>query len=492
LHEVQEKEQVLSDYLEASTDFVWEVDTRGVYTYASSGVKDLLGYEPEEMIGKRPFDFMDPKEAVKVEDVFTKLVENQSIIKDLLNWNLTKEGTAVCLLTNGVPFFSKEGKFKGYRGTDKDITEEKKQEILIQTQKKEFESIFNYSKDGIAIVDFNFNFLIFNDAYLDITDYTREELSGKNCLELTIEKDRTRSIEAFELVKQRGHLENFEKTCLVKDNKQIKINLSISLLPDQKRFLLVAKDITSLKVIEEQSKLASLGEMIGNIAHQWRQPLSVISAVTASMVTGLRLGMESSKEKNFEQLKIINDQVQYLSKTIDDFRSFIKGDASILNFSIKEAVEGSFSLVEASLKNHFIAIVKDFEEDIHIRGNINELKQALINIITNAKDALKEYVEKEEDKIITVTTKKIDENRLELQIQDSAGGIDENIIDRIFEPYFTTKHKSVGTGIGLAMAYKIITERHNATIRVYNKTFEYQGKTYKGACFSIIFSNNQS
>ena len=115
--------------------------------------------------------------------------------------------------------------------------------------------------------------------------------------------------------------------------------------------------------------------------------------------------------------------------------------------------------------------------------------QSFINIINNARDAIKDNVKSDDDKYIFIQTLR-NKNKLELSIKDSGGGIPENIIHRIFEPYFTTKHQSVGTGIGLSMTYKMITQRLNGTITVENEEYEYNKRSYKGACFKIVFCEN--
>ncbi|MEA3353718.1 MAG: HAMP domain-containing sensor histidine kinase [Campylobacterota bacterium] len=144
------------------------------------------------------------------------------------------------------------------------------------------------------------------------------------------------------------------------------------------------------------------------------------------------------------------------------------------------------NLTEASRGKNFINLITDLKDDLTIKGNLNELEQAFINIVNNSKDILSEK-DKKDDRYIFITSKKIDDNTLEIKILDNGGGLKEDIIDRIFEPYFTTKHKSMGTGLGLSMADKIIRERHNGSIKVHNEEFVYNDKEFKGACFTILF-----
>ncbi|RXJ65614.1 hypothetical protein CRV08_14695 [Halarcobacter ebronensis] len=241
------------------------------------------------------------------------------------------------------------------------------------------------------------------------------------------------------------------------------------------------------KVFYEQSKLISMGEMIGNIAHQWRQPLSVITTIASGINLKLDYGdkIEENDLRNFTHN--VHEQANYLSKTIDDFRNFIKGDQNYKKTKISDVIKNTINLVNASLKSSNITLETKIEDDITIFGNENEIQQALINIIKNAKDSLVLLNERENARVIFIETKKINRNELELTILDNGGGINDDIMDRIFEPYFTTKHASIGTGIGLSMVDKIIRERHKGLVEVKNREFTYKEKNYKGACFIVTF-----
>ena len=131
----------------------------------------------------------------------------------------------------------------------------------------------------------------------------------------------------------------------------------------------------------------------------------------------------------------------------------------------------------------------NLDNDIYIYNFANEFSQALINILHNASDAIDSKLKETDLRIIRITTKQINDEVI-IEIIDNAGGIDKEIINKIFEPYFTTKHQNIGTGIGLSMAYKMITQRHNASIDVYNDKYEYNNKKYNGACFKITFQSN--
>jgi PAS domain S-box-containing protein len=371
-----------------------------------------------------------------------------------------------------------------------DVTDKIKIQKQIEEQKNEFETIFNYSIDGLAIIDLNSNFLEFNGAYINLTGFSREELLKTSCIKLTAPEDLERVEIAFETITEKGFVTDFEKTCIVKDNRSVTVNVSMVLLPDKKRILLSVKDITQHKLMESQSKLASMGEMIGNIAHQWRQPLSLISTIASGIKVKMEFNQFDEKELIPDMENIIK-QTNYLSNTIDDFRNFIQNSNDKGEILVSNIIKKTLSILNPSIVSHNITMILDTDDDIKIDGYENQLIQALINILNNSKDALKENIKESEDRFIFIETKAIND-ALILRIRDNAGGIPEGVINKIFEPYFTTKHKSIGTGIGLSMAYQIITKHHNAHIFVSNDTFEYKHKMYTGACFSITFKNIES
>ncbi len=352
----------------------------------------------------------------------------------------------------------------------------------LKIQKEEFETIFRTSKDGIAIFDLESNFLDFNDAYLKMTGYEREDLLSKSCIELTVPEDKHRSKKVLEDTLSFGYVENYEKSCITKDGGTIMINMSLSLMADKKRIIVSAKNITQNKMLESQAKLASMGEMIGNIAHQWRQPLTVISALASGVSFKQEIGVLKENEI-YENMEKIIEQTQYLSSTIDDFRNFIKSGDVKETIDIASLFDKTLSIVAPSLKNHYIDVIVRGDIDIEIMGYKNELIQALINIINNAKDALVEN-SVVDPKYIFIDASVVD-NQCIITIKDNAGGIQLSILDRIFEPYFTTKHQSKGTGLGLAMTHKIVTEMHLGTIFASNVSYIYENKEYTGALFTI-------
>ena len=231
-------------------------------------------------------------------------------------------------------------------------------------------------------------------------------------------------------------------------------------------------------LLYQQSKMAAMGEMLANIAHQWRQPLSVITTITTSMKLQKELGINDDATE-LKYLDNITKNAEYLSHTIDDFRDFFKTDKNIINVNIKDIIDRTFLLLSSKLKDKNVELIRNVQS-IEINTIENELVQILINIINNAEDALKNNTIK-----IIVIDVYAQEDELIIKIKDNAGGIKEDVLPRIFEPYFTTKHKSQGTGLGLYMVKEIVIRHMSGNIEVHNVSFKHKKLECTGAEFSI-------
>lgn len=239
-------------------------------------------------------------------------------------------------------------------------------------------------------------------------------------------------------------------------------------------------------ILIHQSRLASLGEMMGNIAHQWRQPLNALSLVCGNLQEAIleKRADEAYLKKSFEKT---NRLIQKMSTTIDDFREFFKPDKEKKFFNIKDAVQESLDVLEGVFSYTNIKIIKNIESGILIEGFYNEFAQAILNILNNAKDAISEN--NIENPVIKIDSFE-KEGFAYLLIEDNAGGIEDSIINRIFEPYFTTKHQANGAGIGLYMARMMIVEHIKGSLRAYNKKDD-SGKNI-GAVFEIKIPKKSS
>ncbi len=218
------------------------------------------------------------------------------------------------------------------------------------------------------------------------------------------------------------------------------------------------------QILIQQSKLAAMGEMIGNIAHQWRQPLNALGLVMQNIQFAYQQGDLDEKFMDKAVLKI-NTLTSNMSKTIDDFRNFFKPNKTKSYFKINETIEKTIFLLESTFEHYNIKIQRDLSGDIELFGFSSEFSQSILNILSNAKDALIET--NPENKKIVVKSYKKDEIAI-IEIEDNAGGIDTKIKDKIFEPYFTTKEEGKGTGIGLYMTKTIIENNMQGRLEVEN------------------------
>jgi PAS domain S-box-containing protein len=482
-----EEKNRLSAIIEFIPDLLWLKDPDGVYVICNKKFEGLYGTPQKDIIGKTDYDFVSKDLAD-----FFRDNDNRAMYANHPCTNLEEltfsDGHSEFTETTKTFVRDYHGNLIGVLGIGRDITKLKKQEEALIEQKKELQEIFNTTKDGIAIIDKDSRFVKVNRAYCEITGLSEEELLQTSCIELSADEDKVKSKEALARVLTGETIDGFENTCVIKD-RVITVNMSVALMPNGQYILISMKDISYLKTIERQSKLASMGEMIGNIAHQWRQPLSIISVIASGLKMRQDFGEFSGYDLKADMDEIVN-QANYLSKTIDDFRNFIKDNShSKVKRSLGNIMDKTLSLLNSSFKNHTIAVQLNIVDDLSIECYENELIQAFINIINNAKDAIKEHVE-EDDRVIIITLVK-NKEKAKISILDNGGGIPEDIIPRLYEPYFTTKHQSVGTGLGLPMAYQIIVQRHGGDIKVQNKTFEYNGKLFTGAKFTILLDLNK-
>jgi len=243
------------------------------------------------------------------------------------------------------------------------------------------------------------------------------------------------------------------------------------------------------KQMIQQSRFAALGEMIGNIAHQWRQPLSAISSTASGIELQMEIGVASNEDikKSYSDIK---NYVQFLTQTIEDFRGFFKEDKTKVDFDMRNVLKNALAITNATYKDNNINVKLNIsDEPLTANGMPSELAQAFLNILNNARDAIIE--KKPNFKGIYIYSQNT-ENENTLYFQDNAGGIPDGILEKIFDPYFTTKHQSQGTGIGLYMSKDIVEKNMHGSLSVKNIVQELDGITYNGACFRISLPKNKN
>ncbi len=280
-----------------------------------------------------------------------------------------------------------------------------------------------------------------------------------------------------------GDTESFELTALTLRGEEFPVLMRLHEYTKGGHSFLVTTvmDLSDLKEKEKtlmhQNRLAQMGEMISMIAHQWRQPLTAISSTANTLY--LKTSMDRFDKGFFtDRLEKIATYSQHLSSTIDDFRNFFKRHKEQREITLEELCDDSISIIETSLQSKGIELYRDYRANTKLLTYPNELRQVVLNLLKNAEDILIES--KKQSKWITVKTRILQNGELAVIVGDNGGGIKDAIMEKIFDPYFSTKTGKDGTGLGLYMSKTIVEDHCNGTIRVRNTT--------EGAEFTIALA----
>lgn len=347
-------------------------------------------------------------------------------------------------------------------------------------QKVYFENILNTSKSLIITISNN-KLVNANKSFFEFFDCKDVEFFNYKHQQFTdIFLDKPGFIASFDRLKENSEIDDISNknlkmnnVCVLDKNKKQKIfhiESSGKIFEDEDEELFILTDITEVetnrRLLDMQTKNAAMGEMIAMIAHQWRQPLTVL----VSLLTRLNIMYRTNtlKENSFDEVFTkSSDIVHHLSQTIDDFKNYFKKENKVESITLSEIVQNSTKFFKESLSNNKIKLEVDYHgfENSKIELNSNILVQILINLIKNSIDAHKERVNDNKYIKVDIVLKEIDE--LLINVSDNAGGIENSIISKVFEPYFSTKSLN-GTGLGLYMSKMIIENNFNGTIEVQN------------------------
>lgn len=366
-HEREVSER-LNYALNGANDGLWDWNLQTDEVYYSPRWLEMLGYQDDEFPQTLETwsGLVNPEDREQTLAYVSDYLEGKSDKFEIEFRMKHKEGYWVDILSRARLAEDDNGNIvEPHRlvGTHVDISDRKKFENRIKEQKQEFETIFNLSKDGIAILDLESNFLDFNNAYLEMTGFTREELLTKSCIALTIPQDVPRTIEALKIVMKNGSLNNFEKTCLVKDGRRVIINMGIILMPDKKRLLITAKDITAMKEHEHQlERIAHYDSLTG-------LPNRVLNAdrLRQAMLHALR---------RHERIAVLYLDLDGF-KEVNDRYGHATGDKllTIISAQMQQELRETDTLSRLG-GDEFVAILGDLNEDVDPIGIIDRLLKA--------------------------------------------------------------------------------------------------------------------
>lgn len=479
---------------------VSRTNAEGIITHTNDHFCEISGYSREELIGQSHNIVRHPDEDSATFKNLWKTIKSGKPWSGTVK-NLAKDGSTYYVDITISPIFDIDGSIKEYLAIRHDITDMKLVHEHLNKELKITASSFNEanklaSQYENALLESNLIFrtnkagdiTYVNQHFSEVTGFVHSDLeiqSYKSLLNAESYDEIGSQIEAAFENEQgwKGEIKGFSKTntpyCLTSTITPITAsNGKVT------EYIFVCHDITEIKTLNQeikekddmlsmQSRHAAMGEMISMITHQWKQPLSTMSALSNKIQ--LSVALEKIKpETLLEHAVTIEQQIQYLAETINDFKNFFKPSKDKENVKIQAVMDDTLKLMGKLLIDQKINVTMQMNSTSKISIYPTELLQVIVNLLKNAHDAFENKAI--EDKTIIISSYEDDKN-VTIEILDNAGGIPEDIITNIFNPYYTTKSDDKGTGLGLHICRTIIQKHMNGTINVTNKD--------KGACFVI-------
>ncbi len=456
---------------------------------ANEAALRYYGYEKRELLAKTISDINNASKKEVVHEMERAKRENRNYfifkhrlksgkVRDVEVHSTPIKSSGKKLLFSIIHDITRREEFKQQlEKLNAELGERVKAEVQAKIEsEKSYKNLFDNISDGVVICEVDGQgrptyALEANQAVLQLTGYEYEEF-------LTVELQKLCGCEEKPSIEE---VNSTQQELYRKDGSTFTAMVGADLFEfdGQQRAYIIVKDISETLRMEEQqakqeqflqhqSKLASMGEMIGAIAHQWRQPLNALNINIQNLIDDYEEGLIDAEflEKYEEENTRL---IRFMSKTIDDFRNFFRIDKATSRFMMQEVVNKTLSIQRAQLQNHDIQ-TRIEGEDFEVHGYKSEFEQVLLNLINNAKDAI--IANDVDPGMITVRL-----GDRSLCVEDNAGGVPEEIIDRIMEPYFTTKEEGKGTGMGLYISKMIIENNMHGRLRVENGE--------KGAQFTI-------
>ncbi|MCF8109790.1 MAG: PAS domain S-box protein, partial [Desulfohalobiaceae bacterium] len=510
---LRKSEEDFRTLIENVIDWVWIIDESGRYTYASPQAEVLMGYTADEILGKTPFDFMSPAEAETIAPLFFQALKNRDRILGLEDTLVSKDGSEVIFETNATPLYSSEGEFIGYMGTCRDITNRKLAENELRESEKRISSIFRSAPAGIGVV-VNRVFTEINSRLCEITGYAEGDLINQSA-RILYPGD-----QEFELVGREKYVQIAERgTGTVetrwqrKDGAIIDVLLSstpIDLKDQSKGVTFTALDITSKKRAEKErarlqaqlnqsQKMESVGRLAGGVAHDFNNMLSVI------------LGNTEMALEDVDQDHALFSNLQEVQKAALRSTEVVR---QLLAFARKQTIAPKVLDLNATIEEMLKMLRRLIGEDIDlswqpgsglwpVKMDPAQIDQILVNLSVNARDAIAGVGK------LTIETGKetfdkafcadhqgfLPGDFVLLAVSDNGCGMDEETLEYLFEPFYSTKDVGKGTGLGLATVYGIV-KQNNGFVDV--RSEPNQGTTFRiylpsfAACDEVMPEKDQT
>lgn len=478
---LKRSEERFRNLVETTSDWIWEVDEQGRYTYVSPRVREILGYGPEELVGKAPFDFMPPDEALRVKNLFNRHAERKLPFAVVVNVNLHKNGSAVMLETSAVPFCDERGELRGYRGVDRDITIRRRKEAALTESEARLKRAQRLAQLGDWELDLGTGVLTWSDEVYSILTVPRGSFTPTRTvfLEAVHPEDREKVQAAVRdaLAARTPYHIDYRIVRPTGEQRHVREYAEIVLEGDEPvRMLGTFQDITEYRNVEEQlrqaQKMEAVGRLAGGVAHDFNNLLTVIDGYS-DFVLG-RLERESPLRGAIEEIRTAGIRAAALTRQLLAFSRKSVPELRVLN------INESVAEVEKMLRR---LIGEDIELRTRLdpglgfaRADPNQLEQVMMNLAINARDAMPE------GGTLTIETRNTELDAASavrhvdlepgpyvvLSVSDTGVGMGKEVMDHLFEPFFTTKPEGKGTGLGLSTVYGIV-RRSRGHVRVYSE-----------------------
>ncbi len=448
--------------VETTSDWIWEVDADGVFTYANPKCKDILGYEPEELLGMTPFDIMPPDEAQRVGVLFTGIAEERQPIVSLVNTNLHKDGRHIEIETNAVPVLDVDGALLGYRGIDRDITERKQVEEAMASANRFLGQLLDVAATAVYTVDNGRRITSVNEAFCAITGYASDEVIGQRC-SVFGEDGCAEGCLLFRLGEPKP-LRNIQITLRGKDGRKLSVMKNVDLLRDDNGQVTGGVesfvDITELVAVREAAMDASRAksEFLANMSHEIRTPMNAIIGMTE-----LALDTELSRDQR-EYLRAVKDSSEALLYLINDILDYSKIevnklDLDLIAFALRESLGDTVRTLGFRAHERNLELIWRVDPEVPDRlvGDPGRLRQIVVNLVGNA---LKFTSEGEVLVSVGLESETPTELSLHFAVSDTGIGIPPDKQRLIFESFSqadaSTTRTYGGTGLGLAISSQLV------------------------------------
>jgi len=482
---------------------ITKTNLAGQITYVNEKMIEISGYSANEIIGQTHRLFKHPNTSMdQMRELWSTILAKRVWHGTIVNQN--KNGKPFYTDTFILPLLNERNEISEYMDMRIDVTS-------LHLQKQYTQALLDAQSAMIIVfsetqlVQCNLTFLEFYGfselqeflhSYNNVWDIVipMEGYANAEHIQSWIDSDAKITNTKIALHNKEHQIQIFEasKTVLETHDRQFHTIITLTDITEMENYLQILQlkiDEATQEIREQQQQLiaqsraAALGEMFDNIAHQWRQPIGAINNAIINAEFAMELEGGLSNEELLQTFEHINTYTAFLSKTIDDFRNFSNPDKAHSAFSLHETIAKTIDIIRSAYEMYDIQLIYEPSSaltDIKVFGPTGELSHVILNLLSNAKDAFQEHKRADAKVRLELSA---DEHIISLKVSDNAGGIPSSVLPKIFDPYFTTKHKSQGTGLGLYMSKIIIEKNYGGNLEAFN--------TEEGAVFSITLPRHR-